>query len=96
MLLPYRTVIPLFILQGGGQGGHESEEDGEEDAGVDGTELATLVSVYKCDHVKPKVKDGKDGWECGWCGSFFSPRHATRALKHLLKIKMGVLLFARQ
>ena len=33
--------------------------------------------------------NGKEGWECGWCGVFFSPWHATRALKHVLKIKKG-------
>lgn len=43
--------------------------------------------MYECDHIVLKVVNGKDGWECGWCGIFFSPRHATRALKHVLKIK---------
>ncbi len=34
------------------------------------------------------MNDGKDGWECGWCGKIFAPRHA-RALQHVLKIKGG-------
>ena len=34
----------------------------------------------------------KDGWECGWCGKFFTPPHATRALKHVLKIKKGGII----
>ena len=34
----------------------------------------------------------KDGWECGWCGKFFTPLHATRALKHVLKIKKGGII----
>jgi hypothetical protein len=33
------------------------------------------------------VNDGKDGWECGCCGKIISPRHASRALRHVLKIK---------
>ncbi len=33
--------------------------------------------------------DGKDGWECGWCGKIFAPRHTSRALQHVLKIKRG-------
>ncbi len=35
------------------------------------------------------VNDGKDGWECGWCGKIFAPRHASRALQHVFKIKRG-------
>ncbi len=35
------------------------------------------------------MNDGKDGWECGWCGKIFAPRHALRALQHGLKIKRG-------
>jgi hypothetical protein len=35
------------------------------------------------------VNDGKDGWECGWCGKIFAPRHASRALWHVLKMKGG-------
>jgi hypothetical protein len=35
------------------------------------------------------VNDGKDGWECGWCGKSFAPGHASRALQHVLKIKGG-------
>lgn len=66
-------------------GGNDCEVD--EDDGVDGSQLAGLASVYECDHIVLKVVNGKDGWECGWCGIFFSPRHATRALKHVLKIK---------
>jgi hypothetical protein len=27
-----------------------------------------------------------------WCGKFFSPLHATRALKHVLKIKKGGII----
>ena len=72
--------------QGGGENEVEAEE--EEDAGVDGAELATLGSVFECDRINIKRMNDKEGWECGWCGVFFSPRHATRALKHVLK-KVG-------
>ena len=71
-------------------GGGENEGV-EEDAGVEGAEpLAALTSVFDCDHIKRKKMNDKDGWECGWCGKFFTPPHATRALKHVLKIKRGV------
>jgi hypothetical protein len=46
--------------------------------------------VFDCSYIKIKpVNDGKDGWECGWCGKNFAPRHALRALQHVLKIKVG-------
>jgi hypothetical protein len=69
--------------RGGGDNGVDDVD------GVDVTMLGTLGSVYKCNKITLRVVDGKDGWECGWCGNFYSPRHATRALKHLLKIKKG-------
>jgi hypothetical protein len=75
-------------------GGVENEGV-EEDAGVEGSELAALSSVFDCDHINRKKMNDKDGFECGWCGKFFTPVHATRALKHVLKIKKGVLLLAR-
>jgi hypothetical protein len=75
---------------GGEQGGDENEVQAyEEDTGVECAELATLGSVFECDRLTLKKLNNKDGWECGWCGCFFSPRHATRALKHVLKIKKG-------
>jgi hypothetical protein len=69
-------------------GGVENEAV-EEDAGVEGSELAALSSVFDCDHINRKKMNDKDGFECGWCGKFFTPVHATRALKHVLKIKKG-------
>ena len=68
-------------------GGRDNGVD--DDDGVDGSQLGTLGSVYECNKITLQVVNGKDGWECGWCGKFYSPRHATRALKHLLKIKKG-------
>ena len=84
----------IFFSGGGDMGGVENEAV-EEDAGVDGAELAPLSSVFDCDHINRKTMNDKDGWECSWCGKFFTPLHATRALKHVLKIKRGVLLLAR-
>jgi hypothetical protein len=61
----------------------ESEEEEEE-------ELPPLKSVFDCKHLHLRtVNDGKHGWECGWCGKIFLPRHASRALRHVLKIKKG-------
>jgi hypothetical protein len=46
--------------------------------------------VFDCSYIKIKtVNDGKDGWECGWCGKIFASKHASRALRHVLKIKGG-------
>ncbi len=46
--------------------------------------------MFDYSYIKIKtVNDGKDGWECGWCGKIFAPRHALRALQHVLKIKGG-------
>ena len=78
---------------GGNMGGDENESQGvEEDARVEGAEPAALTSVFDCDHIKQKKMNDKDGWECGWCGKFFTPLHATRALKHVLKIKKGGII----
>jgi hypothetical protein len=50
----------------------------------------SLRSVFDCPYIKIKtVNDGKDGWECGWCGKNFAPRHASRTLQYVLKIKRG-------
>jgi hypothetical protein len=54
----------------------------------EGDELPLLKSVFHCHYITTKiVNDGKDRWECVWCGKIFSPRHASRALRHVLKIK---------
>ena len=76
-------------FSGGGDMGGVENEGVEEDAGVEGAELAALTSVFDCDHINQKKMNDKDVFECGWCGKFFTPVHATRALKHVLKIKKG-------
>jgi hypothetical protein len=62
---------------------NDSESEEEEDE-----ELPPLKSVFDYKHLQLRTVNGaKHGWECGWCGKIFSPRHASRALRHVLKIK---------
>jgi hypothetical protein len=49
--------------------------------------LSALNSVFDRHNIELCIVGGKTGWKCGWCDKTFSPMHATRALKHLLKIK---------
>jgi len=91
-------LVSLFDLpdditfSGGGDMGGVENEGVEEDAGVEGAVLAALTSVFDCDHINRKKMNDKDGWECDWCGKFFTPLHSTRALKHVLKIKKGGII----
>jgi hypothetical protein len=57
----------------------------------EGEDVLPLKSVFHCrNNIHARiVNDGKEGWECGWCGKIFVPRHESRALWHLLKIKKG-------
>ena len=48
--------------------------------------LTRLKLVWHDDKVKDDKEDGKTGWRCLWCNKFSNPKHATRALCHLLKI----------
>ncbi len=64
---------------------NDSKSEEEEDK-----ELPPLKSVFECKHLQLRtVNDGKHGWECGWCGKISSPKHESRALRHVLKIKKG-------
>ncbi len=60
-------------------------EGGEE------TTLLLLTSIFLCPFIKEcsNSKNGKMGWLCKWCGKKFSPRHQSRAIRHVLKIKLG-------
>jgi hypothetical protein len=82
--------VSTLTIEGGG-GGEEKREDGVQEEGEKEVEwLPSLKSVLDCSYIKIKtVNDGKDGWECGWCGKIFAPRHASRALRHVLKMKGG-------
>jgi hypothetical protein len=54
-------------FSGGGDMGGDENEGVEEDAGVEGADLAAITSVFNCDYIKQKKLNDKDGWECGWC-----------------------------
>ena len=51
--------------------------------------LPAISTVWECAYINYKVVNGKEGWECQWCGLSFKPRHATRAMRHVLKLKGG-------
>ena len=57
--------------------------------------LPTISTVWECVYINYKVVNGKDGWECQWCGLVFKPRHATRALRHVLKLKGGYIAICK-
>ena len=91
-----QPTVSTLTTEGGG-GGEEEREDGvQEEGGKEGERLSSLKSVFDCSYITIKtVNDGKDGWEYGWCGKIFAPRHASRALRHVLKMKGAILLYAR-
>jgi len=51
--------------------------------------LPAISTVWECAYINYKDVNGKEGWECQWCGLSFKPRHATRAMRHVLKMKGG-------
>ena len=51
--------------------------------------LPAISTVWECAYINFKDVNGKEGWECLWCGVSFKPRHATRAMRHVLKMKGG-------
>ena len=51
--------------------------------------LPAISTVWECAYINYKDVNGKEGWECQWCGLSFKPRHATRAMRHVLKLKGG-------
>jgi hypothetical protein len=81
---PHNQQSPLTTDGGGGDGQEREDgvgEEGREEGGEESEQLLSLRSVFDCPYIQIKtVNDGKDGWECGWCGNFFAPRHASRAL----------------
>ncbi len=58
--------------------------------GEDAT-LLPLMSIFHCPFIEESanIKTGKKGWLCKWCGKTFLPRHHSRAICHVLKIKLG-------
>jgi hypothetical protein len=55
------------------------------------TTLLPLTSIFNCPFIKESAnsQNGKKGWLCKWCGKIFLPRHYSRAIRHVLKIKLG-------
>jgi hypothetical protein len=55
------------------------------------TTLLPLMSIFHCPFIKESAnsQNGKKGWLCKWCGKMFLPRHHSRAICHVLKIKLG-------
>ena len=51
--------------------------------------LPAISTVWECVYINYKDVNGKEGWECQRCGLSFKPRHATRAMRHVLKLKGG-------
>ena len=50
---------------------------------------SVLNSVFDCPKVEENVlREGRIGWRCHWCGKWFSGRHSTRALMHVLRTKL--------
>jgi hypothetical protein len=85
-----QPTVSTLTTEGGGGGGQEREDGVGEEGREEGEQLPSLKSVFDCPYIKIKtVNDGKDRWECGWCGKICAPRHASRALWHVLKIKRG-------
>ena len=55
-------------------------------------ELPPLTSICHCSMIKEtstNSQNGKISWLCKWCGKTFLPRHQSRAMHHVLKIKLG-------
>jgi hypothetical protein len=91
-----QPTVSTLTTEGGGGGDKEREDGVQEEGGKEGEQLLSLKSVFDCSYIKIKaVNDGKDGWKCGWCGKNFAPRHASRALQHVLKIKGGNIAVCR-
>jgi hypothetical protein len=66
-----QLTVSTLTNEGGGGGGQERKDSVGEEGGEEGEQLPSLESVFDCLYIKFKtVNDGKDGWECGWCGFF--------------------------
>jgi hypothetical protein len=66
----------------------KKESGGEERNEPVDEELPPLHSIFDCAYIVVRVgNDGKELWECRWCSKIFAPKHASRALCHVLKIR---------
>jgi hypothetical protein len=59
--------------------------------GEDATLLSLTSIFFHCPFIKESAnsQNGKVSLLCKWCGKFFTPRHQSRALNHVLKITCG-------
>jgi hypothetical protein len=55
------------------------------------TTLLPLTSIFHCSFIEESAyrQNGKKGWLCKWCGKMFLSRHHSRAIRHVLKIKLS-------
>lgn len=50
--------------------------------------LAPLARIFDDPKINAVYTDnGKEAWKCGWCNVTFQPKHATRALIHVNKVR---------
>ena len=59
--------------------------------GGEKTTLLPMTRILHCPFIEESTnsQNGKMGWLSKWCGKKFSPRHQSRAIHHVLKIKLG-------
>ena len=59
--------------------------------GGEETTLLPFTSIFHCPFIQESTnsKNGKMGWLCKWCDKKFLPRHQSRAICHVMKIKLG-------
>jgi len=86
------TPSSMTTEEEGGGGGEAIDLCGEEGEEVC---LPSISTVWECAYINYNVVNGKEGWECQWCGLSFKPRHATRAMRHVLKMKGGDIAICR-
>jgi hypothetical protein len=56
-------------------------------ASMNDVDLPPLKIIWNCPMIERCVSgNSKRAWLCKWCNKTFTPDHATRALKHVLKI----------
>jgi len=48
-----------------------------------------LKIIWNCPMIERCIVADKKAWLCKWCNKTFTPDHATRAMRHVLKITGG-------
>lgn len=94
--LPPLTITRVYLILLGGEEGMEKIVEEKRQRRKKVSSYHPSGSLFDCSYTKTgTVNDGKDGWECVWCGKRLAPRHAPRALKHVLKIKITNIAICR-